>query len=299
MEFIDYYKVLGLTKEASTEDIKKAYRKLARKYHPDLNPDDKEAQQKSQEINEAQEVLSDPDSRKKYDQYGKDWKHAEQFEQARQSQGRQGQASHEEAYGNWDDFGGGDHSDFFEAFFGAQQSGRRQPRFRGGDISGEMSLKLSDTYHTHKQTFTVNGKNVRITIPAGIEDGQKIKLAGYGQPGANGGPAGDLYLTIHIENDTLFKRSGNDLHLTVDIDLYTAVLGGEVSVGTLDGQVKLKIKPETQNGSKARLKGKGMPVYKSEGHFGDLYVIYNVLLPTGLTEAQKALFKELSDLQKS
>ncbi|RQO31358.1 molecular chaperone DnaJ [Taibaiella sp. KBW10] len=292
MEYIDYYKVLGIQKEATTEEIKKAYRKLARKYHPDLNPDNKEAQKKFQEINEANEVLSDPESRKKYDQYGKDWKHAEQFEQNQSN--RQQQSRGQQEYGWEGDFGSGDHSDFFESFFGRQRSGGRQTAFRGQDISGELSFELKDVYHTQKQTFTVNGKNIRITIPAGIEDGQKIKLAGYGHPGANGGPSGDLYITIYVHNNTPFKLSGNDLHLNADIDLYTAVLGGEKTIDTIEGKVKLKISPETQNGTKIRVKGKGMPVYKSEGQFGDLYVTYTVTLPTGLSEEQKALFKQLS-----
>lgn len=295
MDYIDYYKVLGIPKTATTDEVKKAYRKLARKYHPDLNPDDKEAQKKFQEINEANEVLSDPESRKKYDQYGKDWKHAEQFEQQQRSRQQQQSAGGQQEY-SWDgDFGGGDHSDFFESFFGRQGgSGRRQTAFRGQDISGELSFNLSDVYQTQKQTFTVNGKNIRITIPAGIEDGQKIKLAGYGHPGANGGPAGDLYITIYVQNNTPFKLSGNDLYLNTEIDLYTAVLGGEVTIDTLSGKVKLKVSPETQNGAKIRVKGKGMPVYKSEGQFGDLYVTYTVKLPTGLSEEQKALFKQLS-----
>ncbi len=291
MEFIDYYKILGVDKTASEEDIKKAYRKLARKLHPDLNPNDKDAHQKFQQINEANEVLSDSEKRKKYDQYGKDWQHADQFEQHRQSQ-RQSQYAGRQQFSGDDDH---DFSGFFESMFGS--SGRRQQtKFRGQDYNAELKLNLTDILKTHQQTLTVNGKNIRITIPAGIENGQVIKLKGYGAPGVNGGPAGDLYITFLIAIHPLFKRSGNDLFTTSTIDLYTAVLGGETTVDTLTGKVKLKVNPETQPGAKIRLKGKGVPVYKKEGETGDLYITYDLKLPANLTEQQKALFTELSKL---
>jgi curved DNA-binding protein len=296
MEFVDYYKILGVDKSASQEDIKKAYRKLARKLHPDLNPNDKEAKNKFQQINEANEVLSDPEKRKKYDQYGENWQHGEAFERAAQSQtagqGRKRTYSSEE-YGE-DDF-----SDFFESLFGQQAAGGGMGRsgttkFRGQDYTAELQLSLQDAYQTHPQTLTVNGKKIRITIPAGIENGQVIKLKGYGSPGANGGPNGDLYITFSIINDTKFRRLGNDLYASVELDLYTAVLGGEITIDTLNGKVKLKVKPETQNGTKIRLKGKGFPVYKTQEKYGDLYITYTIRIPTHLTEKQKALFTELS-----
>lgn len=292
MEFIDYYKVLGVDKTASEEEIKKSYRKLARKLHPDLNPNDKEAHQKFQQVNEANEVLSDPEKRKKYDQYGKDWQHADQFEQQRRNQaGAQ--------YTSSGNFSGGeehDFSDFFESMFGG--SGRsRQTKFRGQDYQAELQLSLTDVMRTHQQTLTVNGKNIRITIPAGVDNGQKIKLKDYGAPGVNGGPAGDLYITFTIAAHPNFKRLGNDLYTTATIDLYTAILGGESIVDTLSGKVKLSVTPETQPGSKIRLKGKGMPVYKKDGEAGDLYVTYEVKLPTNLTAEQKELFTQLSKLQ--
>lgn len=298
MEFIDYYKILGLEKNASEGDIKTAYRKLARKYHPDLNPNDKEANKKFQQINEANEVLSDPEKRKKYDTYGSDWKHAEEFEKARQSQGRQAYSAGDAGGGH--SFSGanfdGDFSDFFSSMFGDAAGSRsgRQAKFRGEDYNAELHLNLEDAYTTHKQTLTVNGKNIRITIPAGVENGQIIKLKGHGGPGINGGPNGDLYITFAIADHPTFKRSGNDLYATVDIDLYTAVLGGEVVLETLSGKIKLKVAPETQNGTKIRLKGKGFPVYKVEGQHGDLYITYSVKLPTNLSERQKELFRELS-----
>ena len=292
MDFIDYYNILGIDKKASEEDIKKAYRKLARKLHPDLNPNDKEAHKKFQAVNEANEVLSDKEKRKKYDQYGKNWQHAEQFEQQRHSQQQSQYSGGQQFSGDGDS----DFSGFFESMFGG--SGRsRQAKFRGQDYNAELKLNLSDALETQQQTLTVNGKNIRITIPAGIENGQVIKLKGYGAAGVNGGPAGDLYITFSILSHPHFKRSGNDLYTTSTIDLYTALLGGETTVETLKGRVKLKVNPETQSGTKIRLKGKGMPVYKKEGETGDLYVTYEIKIPTNLTDGQKALFTELSNLK--
>ncbi len=307
MEYIDYYNILGVDKGASQEDIKKAYRKLARKLHPDLNPDDKDAQKRFQELNEANEVLSDPEKRKKYDQYGKDWKHADAFEQAgrTQSAGRQytgadpfgGQGPFAGGYTSGGDFSGGDFSDFFSSMFGGGAGGGTRTRFRGQDYRAELHLNLRDVTGTQKHTLTVNGKNLRITIPAGIENGQEIRLKGQGGPGVNGGPSGDLYITFVIADDPVFKRLKNDLYLTREIDLYTAVLGGEVLLETLSGKVKATVKPGTQNGSKVRLKGKGFPVYKKEGQHGDLIVTYQVKIPTGLTEEQTQLFKQLRALE--
>ena len=294
MEYIDYYKVLGLDKNATQDDIKKAYRKLARKHHPDLNPNDKEAHKKFQQINEANEVLSDPEKRKKYDQYGKNWQHAEQFEQARQS--RQG-AQHFGGEGFSGQFDEANFSDFFASMFGDTGGFRqRQTKFRGEDYQAELHLNLTDVYKTHQQVLKVNDKNIRITIPAGVENGQKIKITGFGGPGINGGPNGDLYITFHIVNNTAFRRHGNDLYKSIDLNLYAAVLGGEVTIETLDGKIKLNVKPETQNETKVRLKGKGFPVYKKDGEFGDLIVTFKLKAPVNLTEEQKELFKQLSKL---
>ena len=293
MIFVDYYKILGLNKTATPKDIKNAYRKLARKYHPDLNLNDKDAKKNFQEINEANEVLSDPEKRRKYDQYGKDWQHAEEFEKAKHYQEQSSKFRGPRYSGAQSE---GDFSDFFESMFGGTASaGRsRQVKFRGKDYNVELHLDLIDAYKTHKQTLTVNGKNIRITIPAGIENGQTIKIAGHGGQGINSGPYGDLYITFSIANHTKFKRLGNNLYTTVDLDLYTAVLGGEITIDTLNGKVKLKVKPETQNGSKIKLKGKGFPVYKNERKFGDLHITYAVKIPTNLTEKQIVLFAELS-----
>jgi curved DNA-binding protein len=293
MTFVDYYKILGIDKSATPTDIKNAYRKLARKHHPDLNPNDKDAKKNFQQINEANEVLGDPEKRKKYDQYGKDWQHAEEFEKAKQYQQQSSNSRGTRFSGSQSD---SDFSDFFESMFGGAASAGRnlQVKFRGEDYNAELHLELIDAYKTHKQTLTVNGNKIRITIPAGIENGQTIKIAGHGGQGINGGPNGDLYITFSIANHSNFKRLENNLYTTVDLDLYTAVLGGEITLETLSGKVKLKVKPETQNGSKVKLKDKGFPVYKKEGQFGDLYVTYAVKIPTNLTDKQKALFTELS-----
>ena len=301
MAFIDYYNTLGISKTASSDEIKKAYRKLARKYHPDMNPNDKEAENKFKELNEANEVLSNPENRSKYDRYGENWKHGEEYERAQQQ--RQQYEGNPGGSFSGADFGGGeDFSDFFQSMFGGSgggfgrnSRGSASGKFKGQDISAELNLNLRDAAKTHQQTFDINGKKVRITIPAGVYDGQQIKLTGHGNPGMNGGPNGDLYITFNISEDRDFKRDGNNLRTSVDIDFYTAVLGGDANIQTLDGYVKLKVKPETQNGTTVRLKSKGFPVYKKEGEFGDLYVTYNVKVPTNLTDKQKELFHQLQN----
>jgi curved DNA-binding protein len=303
MDYIDYYKALGITKSATEAEIKKAYRKLARKYHPDLNPNDKEAEKKFKEINEANEVLSNPENRKKYDKYGKDWKHADEFEKAgydpnQQQYSRQQQGSSQSYSDFGGDFAGGDFSDFFNSMYGsAGRSSRGQAKYRGQDFNAELQLDLTAAYTTHKQNLNVNGKNIRITIPAGVENGQIIKIPNHGAPGANGGPNGDLYITFTIENNSDFRREGNNLYADVDLDLYTAILGGEVYVNTFDSKVKIKVAPETQPGTKVKLKGKGFPVYKKENQFGDLYITYTLKIPTNLSAKEKELFQELAKLR--
>lgn len=296
MTYIDYYKVLGVTKKATENDIKKAYRKMARKYHPDLNPDDKEAEKKFKEINEANEVLSNPENRKKYDKYGKDWKHAEEYEKAQQQQ-RQYQRSGRQ--GGSAQYSEQDFSDFFSSMFGGGSAGGRgrNVQFRGQDYNAELQLELGDVYRTHKRTLTVNGKNIRLTIPAGVKNGQVIKIKGYGGEGVNGGPKGDLHIKFSILNHSKFKRDKDNLYTTIDLDLYKALLGGEVVIDTFDGKVKLKVKPETKNLTKVKLKGKGFPVYKKEGQFGDLYITYHIKLPSNLSPREKELFEELAKLR--
>ncbi len=294
MDYIDYYKLLGIPKTATASEIKAAYRKLARKHHPDLNPNDKDAIKRFQQINEANEVLSDATKRKKYDQYGKDWQHAEEFEQSRQQQ-RQSAQNQQQQYGGGQNMG--DFSDFFSSMFGNMSGGggnRPQAKYRGEDFSAEVRLQLIEAYVTHKQTLTVNGNQIRITIPAGIENGQTIKIKGHGGIGTHGGPNGDLYITFALLPHPRIKRLEDNLYTTVDLDLYMAMLGGEMTIETLSGKVKLHVAAETQNGTKIKLKGKGFPVYKQEGQFGDFYVTYNLKTPTHLTQRQKELFTELS-----
>lgn len=292
MAFIDYYKVLGINKNATEKEIKSAYRKLARKYHPDVNPNNKEAEQKFKEINEANEVLSHPENRKKYDKYGKDWQHGEEFEKAQRQQQAQYQSSRQGASDT-------DYSDFFESMFGGgyTSSQRRRTQFKGQDYNAEMHLNLKDVYKTHQQVLTINDHKIRLTIPAGVENGQIIKIPGKGGKGINGGPNGDLYIKFIITNHTHFKRDGNNLYTNVDLDLYVALLGGSITVDTFDGKAKLQIKPETLSGTKSKLKGKGFPIYKQEGNYGDMIITYHIKIPTHLTEKEKELFKELQKLR--
>lgn len=290
MAYIDYYKILEIDKTATQDQIKKAYRRLARKYHPDMNPGDKTAEQKFKQINEANEVLSNVENRAKYDKYGEHWKYGEEYEKAQQAQ---------KSYKNYSE--NEDYSDFFKDMFG--QAGftgrssynRASGKFKGQDIYADMTLSLREVMTTQQKTFSINGKNIRITIPAGVYDGQQIKLKGHGNAGYNGGPNGDLYITFSIQPDSQFERVGNDLKMKVTIDLYTAMLGGEIQINTLDGKIKLKVLPETQNETTVRLKGKGLAVYKKEGEFGDLFISYQVQLPKNLTEKQKELFEQLKN----
>ncbi|MEP3042880.1 J domain-containing protein, partial [Nonlabens ulvanivorans] len=277
MKFIDYYKILGVEKNASENDIKKAYHKMARKYHPDLNPNDKEAEAKFKQLNEANEVLSNPENRKKYDQYGENWENAEAYEQAKRQQSKHQQ----DAYYRQQSYNQEDFSDYFESMFG---SGRQQRQsYRGQDLRAELQLNLMDIYKTHKRTLTINGKNIRITIPAGVTNGQSIKIKNHGGISPSNGPNGDLIITFSIVNDTPFKREKGDLFITQDIPLLTAILGGSQLINTLDGKVKLTIKEGAQNGTKVKLKGKGFPIYKKEGSYGDLYVTYSVVIPEKLS----------------
>ncbi|MBK7231273.1 MAG: J domain-containing protein [Saprospiraceae bacterium] len=294
MEFIDYYKILEIPKTATESAIKTAYRKLARKYHPDLNPNNKVSEKKFKEINEANEVLSDPEKRKKYDEYGKDWKYADEIKKAQQQQTQRNTNTQQE-YGDFS----GDFSDFFESMYGNNRNRSSQTKFRGQDVHVELHLNLREVYKSQQQTLTINGKSIRLNFPAGIENGQIIKINNHGSPGINGGPNGDLYITFSIKNDTKFKREGSNLYTTVDLELYTALLGGEVLIDTFDGQVKLKVAPETQSGTKIKLKGKGFPLYKKENEFGDLFVTYQVKLPTSLSDKEKELMSELQKIRNN
>ena len=312
MDYIDYYQILGVERTATQEDIKRAFRQLARTSHPDLHPDDPTAKVKFQQLNEANEVLSDPEKRRRYDEYGLHWQQAEEMEkQRRAAQGANGTNTYGGFYNgfgqeaqnpfggfgeeNVDPFahftqGSSGFSSFFEQLFGTQ-SRRRQQSVRGQDFEAELQLSLQEAATTHQHIIQVFDRKLRITIPAGIADGQRIKLAGKGGQGTNGAPHGDLYITLHITPDPRFERTDNDLSTTAHISLYTALLGGHTTIDTLTGRVKLIVKPLTQNLSKVRLRGKGFPVYKHKGEAGDLIVTFQVDLPQSLTPHQQELLK--------
>ncbi|MBD2717150.1 J domain-containing protein [Microvirga sp. STR05] len=303
MDYKDYYKILGVDKTATTDQIKKAYRKLARQHHPDVNPNDPEAERRFKEVNEANEVLSDPDKRQKYDQMGADWQRYQQggaggrggfdWGQYQQQGGARGFGGPE--------FGeGGDFSDFFSSIFGNMggAGGRSSTRASAGqDYQAELELTLEDAYQGGPRTLTVNGKKLRLTIQPGVEDGQTIRLRDQGAPGRNGGPSGSLFITLRILPDARYVRTGHDLTQEVKVPLYRALLGGEQVVETLAGTVKINIKPETQNGTRLRLRGKGFPVYKQAGEFGNLYLHLTVQLPQHLTDQEKELLRQLAALR--
>ena len=306
VDYKDYYKALGIEKTATAEQIKKAYRKLARQHHPDVNPNDKGAEQKFKDINEANEVLSDPEKRKKYDQFGADWKRYQQQPgggRAGQpgggfdwSQYTQGQGGGGNPFGEGDDF-----SDFFGSLFGNTGGGGRA---RGGsrpgagpDYQAELELTLEEAYHGGPRTITVHGKNLRLTIQPGVADGQTIRLRDQGGPGRQGGPNGSLLITFRIRPDARYVRTGNDLTQDVPVPLYKALLGGEQTVEALSGPVKIKLKPETPNGTRLRLRGKGFPVYKQAGEFGDLYLRLTLVLPQHLTDKEIDLIQQLAALR--
>ena len=316
MEYKDYYKVLGVDKSASQEEIKKAYRKLAVKYHPDKNKGDKASEDKFKEISEAYHVLGDPEKRKQYDQLGANWNQYRQaggdpsgFDWSQYS--RQYGGGGQTGYGFEGDFGdffgsaggagaGGGFSDFFENIFGGGFGGARGRTrtggFKGQDFQASLEISLEEAYSGTTRSFTVNGLQLRIKLKPGIEDGQTLKLKGKGGQAPQGGQAGDLYLTIRVAAHPQFKREGNDVHTEVPVDIYTAVLGGKITAPTLSGPVKLSMPPRTPNEKVLRLKGKGMPVYGKPAQFGDLYVKVKAELPQELTAEEEALFRQLQNL---
>lgn len=300
MAFIDYYKVLGVENNATSDEIKKAYRKLTKRYHPDLHPNDPTAKERFQEINEANEVLSDPEKRRKYDEYGENWRHADEYEAQRRQYGNSNGGYDFGGFSGFGDFSGNagnssGFSDFFEQLFGT--GGFRTRKRNGKDIQATVTLSLRDAAVAHKQTFSIGGEEVRISLPAGIADGQKIRLKGRGAPSPSGGGRGDLYITFRIEPDKEFTRKGDDLYTTATTDLYTLLLGGEIILPTLSGSVKVNVRPGTQPDSKLRLRGKGFPVYKQEGKQGDLIVTFKLQLPT-LNEEQKELLRKIKEIEQ-
>jgi curved DNA-binding protein len=312
LNFKDYYKSLEVSKTATADEIKKSYRKLARKYHPDVNPGDKAAEEKFKEISEAYEVLSNAENRKKYDKLGADWKKYEQagntggFDWSKYAQQQQGRGGGQYRYETPDEdmFGGGGFSDFFENIFGGSFGGRsrttgaKQRAFKGQDYSSEMEISMPEAYDGTARIINVNNQQLRIKVKPGVADGQVLKLAGKGGPGASGGTSGDLYITVRVAADPLFKRKGNDLYKDQHIDLFTALLGGEVHIHTLKGAIKMKIPAETQNGTVLRVKNKGFPVYGKEDAFGDLYIKIQVELPKHLTEHEKEIVQKWEAIRK-
>lgn len=307
MDYKDYYKVLGVDKKASQAEIKKAYRKLAAQYHPDKNPDNKVSEDKFKEINEANQVLGDVTKRKQYDELGDNW---QAFEQKRGDRSRQtynnsrggGQTFSFE--GNPEDFFQQEgQSSFFDMFFGGRgdgfsRGGNRSARSQTGqDIEAEMPVTLDEAYHGSKRTFELNNQKMRIQIKPGAYDKQRLRLKGRGHPGINGGLNGDLYIVLKIDQDNVFSRVGDDLKCTIDIDLYTAVLGGKIEVATMGGIVILPIPAGTQSGKIFRLKGKGMPLYNRKNIYGNLLVTIKVNIPQNLSLEETQIFENLKQLK--
>lgn len=317
MEYKDYYKVLGVDKKATQDEIKKAYRKLAIKYHPDKNKDNAEAENKFKEINEANEVLSDKEKRKKYDELGENWKYYQQSGGADQGfdwsqYANQGAGGQRQYTYSGDDMGGGfgdagGFSDFFETLFGQGfgggtqtrgRSSRRSAKMKGQNVSAEMNITLEDSYKGAEKYFDLDGESIKLKIKPGIADGQTLNLSGKGNTGYNGGPKGDLLLKIHVLKDPMFERKGNDLYTDLRVNLYLAVLGGKATLRTFKGTINVNIPKESQNGKLLRLQGMGMPVYGKTNTFGDLYAKIYIETPVNLSEKEVSLFKELSELRK-
>jgi molecular chaperone DnaJ len=325
----DYYEILGVKRDASEQEIKQTYRRLARKYHPDVNPGNKEAEAKFKEINQAHEVLSNPENRKKYDKYGDQWPYADQFEQARKQGVRWdfGDAGGASPF----QFGGDDLGSLFDdllfgGFGGHARSYTRRPQpIRGGDLEAQVEITLEEAYQGTARTLNLQAeetcptckgtglvqnavcgtchgtgavprmKRLEVKIPPGVRTGSRVRIAGKGSPGYNGGPSGDLYLNVSVKPHRQFERRGDDLYVDVPVPLTIAVLGGEVQVPTMKGKLALKIPPETQNGRSFRLAGQGMP-HLGNSSRGDMFARVNVVLPTKLSEKEKELFQQLSKL---
>ncbi len=285
----DYYKILGVDRSTSERDIKQAYRKLARQYHPDVNPGDKSTGEKFKQINEAYEVLSDKENRKKYDKYGDRWQYADQFEQAQRQQapGRDFGGGRRRVY-----YGEGDFSSLFDDLLGGFRfsRGQAQPR-RRRSLEHPVEVTLEEAYRGTTRTLSfADGKRLEVKVPAGVRTGSRVRLAGKGAQG------GDLYLIVTVKPHPTFERRGDDLLVGVSVPLVTAMLGGEAQVPTLKGKVALKIPPETQNGRTFRLAGQGMP-HLGNSSRGDLMARVRVVLPTKLSAEEKELFKKLGELR--
>jgi curved DNA-binding protein len=302
MEYKDYYKILGIDKNATKDEIKKVFRKLAKKYHPDKNPGDKASEEKFKEVTEANEVLSDPEKRKKYDQLGSNWKQYQNsgtdpnygyrnYQSGGKGQGENYSGNFDELFGNVGGF-----SDFFESFFGGRtnDSGQSRPR-KGKDHEASLSITLEEAHSGTEKEFILDGKKIRLKITPGIEQGKRLRLKHQGSGGIAGGEKGDLYINIKIDDHARFIRKGNDLYFNLDVDLYTAILGGKKALKTLDGKtINVNIPPESESGSTLRIKEMGMHFPGDTGSSGDLFVNLNVKMPKHLSSKEIELFKELS-----
>lgn len=317
MEYKDYYEILGVGKDASEKEIKRAFRRLARQHHPDVNPGDPRAEERFKEINEAHEVLSDPEKRKKYDQLGADWQRWQQrggrpgdFDWGQWTTGQPGERVHvrygtpedlEDLFGSSSPF-----SDFFSQIFGGMGGRAGTGGFqyemrpqRGRDYEQPVEITLEEAYHGTSRILQMDGQRLEVRIPAGAKTGTRVRMSGQGASGVAGGPAGDLYLRVVVLPDPRFERKGDDLHTTVTTDLYTLVLGGEIRVPTMTGEVALTVPSGTQNGRTFRLRGKGMPHLRQPDQYGNLYAKVDVRLPTDLTSEQRKLFEQLQGIEEA
>lgn len=307
INYKDYYTILGVAKTATAVEIKKAYRKLAVKYHPDKTKGDKAANEKFKEINEANQVLNDPDKRKKYDQFGADWKNYEEtgarpggFDWSKYAGSGTTQKQRMNAAEFESMFASGDDIDLFEVLFGergGKRPGRRRAAYKGEDLNAEATLSLEEAYHGSTRLIELESQIIRVSIPPGIADNQVLRIPEKGMPGVNGGPTGDLYLSVRITSHQEFKRKGDDLHRDFPVELYTAILGGKALVKTLKGAVKVDIPKETQNHKVLRLRGLGMPVFGKKNVSGDLFVTVDIQLPDHLTPQEADLFGKLAALR--
>ena len=306
MKFRDYYIVLGITKSATADEIKKAYRKLAVKFHPDKNPGDKNAEDVFKEINEAYQVLSDPEKRKKYDTLGENWRHYEQQggqtkEDFDWSKYHNANTGNQQNYSSSNQqFEGEQFSDFFESIFGKGfNSGKSQTSkpYKGSDYKADVEISLEEAFNGTARLMEVNGEKLQMKFK-GVKDGQTLRIKGKGGQGANNGERGDIYVTVHIPAHDYFIRKEDDLFCDIPVDLYTVMLGGKVIVRTMKGDIKIDIPKETENGKTLRLKGMGMPRFGKENEFGDLYAKVRIVLPKNLSQKEIELFQELSTIKK-
>lgn len=305
MDYKDYYKTLGVSKTATADEIKKAFRKLAVKYHPDKNPGNKQMEEKFKEINEANEVLSDPQKKKKYDELGENWQQHERaggqgadFDWSQYAQRDRNNRGSEGSF----DFGGGGFSDFFEQFFGggfgATSFGSSGSRRKGQDLRLDIDISLEEAFAGTTRQFEVGGEKLQIRLKPGSYNGQQIRIKGKGGKGTHQGERGDIYGFVHVQKHPHFRVEGTDLHCEIPVEYYTAALGGKATIRTLKGLLKIDIAPETENGKILRLKKMGMPVYNEPGKFGDLYAKVMIVIPKDLSQKEIELLRQITEIRK-